>query len=164
MKKIIVAAAVSLFLSPAAFAAGSSTAAQGSPSDWNTQIKEAFFSDATSGKLLSQSEIKDNWSNLSSDQQAKVKSDCSNMQASADTTGKAGATAEAGSASNDKMASDQGSDATSSTDDNLATGSTSTSENSDTSGTSGASSTTSSMSSGDQMAAMQQVCGIVKDM
>jgi len=139
MKKIIAAAAVSLFLSPAAFAAGTSTSAQGIPDDWNTQIKNAFFSDPATGTLRSQSEIKDNWSNLSSDQQAKVKSDCSNMQANA------GSTDSTSGSSSDKMT----------------TGSTSTSDNSASSGTSGTSSAT---SSGDKMASVQKVCDWVKNM
>lgn len=119
MKIIVIAASVlSLGLGSAAFAqsssgssgttdgtsttsgsttGGSATGQTGMPSGWDSTLSGAFFSDASGSSLLSKDQIRQNWSSLTSEQQAQVKSDCSNMTASS-STGTSGTSGTSGSA------------------------------------------------------------------
>lgn len=94
--RIIAALALTLGLGTAAFAQSSTTgadtsaagAATGSvtlPKAWEGDIASAFFTDPAAGTLKSDEEIKSAWANLSSDQQAQVKTDCQSHMASAGT-------------------------------------------------------------------------------
>ncbi|MES0129304.1 hypothetical protein [Mesorhizobium sp. M0029] len=129
----------------------------GIPSGWDSKLSGSFFSDANSGRLLSQDEIRKNWSSLSSEQQAQVRSDCSRMPVTAlvsgTTTGTAGSS---GSTGNDTTASIG-------TGSGIATG-TSGSSGSTGSNTTASNSTGSGANSADQMASMQQLCTQVQGM
>ena len=91
--KIITAMVLSLALGGAAFAqtSGGGATGTGAPGandpmntmkTWDAKVGQAFYTDSTMGTLRSESEIKANWANLSSEQQAKVKADCTSMSAS----------------------------------------------------------------------------------
>ncbi|WJI55129.1 hypothetical protein NLY33_17985 [Mesorhizobium sp. C432A] len=130
----------------------------GIPSGWDSKLSGSFFSDANLGRLLSQDEIRKNWSFLSSEQQAQVRSDCSRMTASngtgsGTTTGTAGSS---GSTGNDTTASIG-------TGSGIATG-TSGSSGSTGSNTTASNSTGSGANSAAQMASMQQLCTQVQGM
>lgn len=108
---------------------------EGIPSGWEGDINDAFFTDDMT--LRSQDEIASNWGNLSAEQQAQVKADCTSMQASMEGDTEMG---DAGGSKPDETT-------TSATTSSPATGG----------ATGGA-----SASASDQMAAMQELCGWVE--
>jgi hypothetical protein len=61
---------------------GTSGAAGAMPSGWSGDVANVFFSDPSHATLRSPDEIRSHWQNLSSQQQAQVRQDCSNMMAS----------------------------------------------------------------------------------
>ncbi|MER9401520.1 hypothetical protein NKI46_25750 [Mesorhizobium sp. M0615] len=203
-RKILTATAISLCLATAAFAQSSGTSSgtngtsgssagssmsstsgsgqSGIPSGWDSKLSGSFFRDANSGRLLSQDEIRKNWSSLSSEQQAQVRSDCSRMTASNGTgsgtmTGTSGSSASTGSDTTASIGTGSGT-ATGTSGSSGSTGSNTTASNSTgsgtTTGTSGSSNTagdtTASTSTGSgansaaQMASMQQLCTQVQGM
>src|SRR5690606_24935960 len=48
--------------------------------DWTGAIGNAFFTDSAMTSLRSESEIRSNWSSLSTEQQAQVEADCNTIQ------------------------------------------------------------------------------------
>lgn len=203
-RKILTATAISLCLATAALAQSSGTSSgtngtsgssagssmsstsgsgqSGIPSGWDSKLSGSFFSDANSGRLLSQDEIRKNWSSLSSEQQAQVRSDCSRMTASNGTgsgtmAGTSGSSASTGSDTTASIGTGSGT-ATGTSGSSGSTGSNTTASNSTgsgtTTGTSGSSNTagdtTASTSTGSgansaaQMASMRQLCTQVQGM
>ena len=87
--KIILAAALSLGLGGAALAQtdssgnASKNASAGDmgsmPSEWEGAIGDAFYSDTTAGTLRSHEEVSSNWSNLTAEQQARVRDRCATV-------------------------------------------------------------------------------------
>ncbi len=139
--KILATAAFSLMLGGAAFAqsgSSSDTSAQNPnmPAGWDQTIVSAFFSDPSTGTLKSQDEVTAAYQGLSSDEQAKVDTECSSMSASA-----AGSTTTNGASS-----------------DTMTTSSTST----DNSGSAGSGTSAGAGNSADMLtASLQQVCNWV---
>src|SRR3954469_15072494 len=86
MRKLLATTIAAFCISTGAMAASSTATTTGMPSDWPSDLKNAFFTDASGTKLRSQEEIRTKWTSLTAAQKTQVKADCQKVASNAGTS------------------------------------------------------------------------------